>query len=154
MFFFPHLPYSLDLAPSDFYLFTHLTQFAGSVHMYSDEEVVTDLLNGLAADSYSSGIHKAVIWHEKCLNFRITKQSFYVSGWPTYISLPCVPWLTAANTSSVASLSPDGSPANSAIFSNSSLGTCRISATSCCFSARASRIASSFRRSCSTHYAR
>nr|CAD7406770.1 unnamed protein product [Timema poppensis] len=57
------------------------------------------------------------------------------------------PWLTAANTSSVASLSTEGSPANSAIVSNSSRGTCKMSATNCVFSAKANRISSSFRRS-------
>jgi hypothetical protein len=33
------LPYILDLAPSDFHLFTHLKQFLGGTHMGSHEEI-------------------------------------------------------------------------------------------------------------------
>jgi hypothetical protein len=33
-----HPPHSLDLAPSDFHLFTHLKQFLGGTHVGSDEE--------------------------------------------------------------------------------------------------------------------
>jgi hypothetical protein len=36
-FFFFHPPYSPDLAPSDFHLFTHLKQFLGGTRMGSDE---------------------------------------------------------------------------------------------------------------------
>jgi histone-lysine N-methyltransferase SETMAR len=36
---FFHLPYSLDLAPSDFHLFTHLKQFLADTLMGSNEEV-------------------------------------------------------------------------------------------------------------------
>lgn len=60
-----------------------------------------------------------------------------------------LPWLTAARTSSEASLFNAGSPAKSAIVSKCSRGTCKISATSCCFSARACLISSSFLRSLS-----
>jgi hypothetical protein len=37
--FFFHPPYSLDLVPSDFHLFTHFKQFLGGMCMGSDEEV-------------------------------------------------------------------------------------------------------------------
>jgi hypothetical protein len=50
---FFHPPYSPDLAPSDFHLFTHLKQFLGGTHMGRDEEVkktVKDWFNGLAAN--------------------------------------------------------------------------------------------------------
>lgn len=57
------------------------------------------------------------------------------------------PWLTAANTISVASLSRLGSAASSAIVSKSSFGTCRMSATSRFFSSRACLITSSVRLS-------
>jgi hypothetical protein len=36
---FLHSSYSLDLASSDFHLFTHLKQFLGGMLMGSDEEV-------------------------------------------------------------------------------------------------------------------
>ena len=41
----PHPPYSLDLAPSDFYLFNHLKRALGGRHFSSKDElqtVVTD----------------------------------------------------------------------------------------------------------------
>jgi histone-lysine N-methyltransferase SETMAR len=69
--FFSHPPYSPDLAPSDFHLFTHLKQFLGGTRMGSNEEVkktVKDWFNGLAADFYNAGIQKLVARYDKCLN--------------------------------------------------------------------------------------
>jgi truncated hemoglobin YjbI len=45
-------PYSPDLAPSDFRLFTHLKQFWGGTRMRRDEDVkktIKDRFSGLAA---------------------------------------------------------------------------------------------------------
>jgi histone-lysine N-methyltransferase SETMAR len=56
-------PYSLDLAPSNFHLFTHLKQFLGGTGMGSNEDVkktVRDRFNRLAADFYDAGIHRLV----------------------------------------------------------------------------------------------
>jgi histone-lysine N-methyltransferase SETMAR len=62
VFFSPHSPYSLDLAPSDFHLFTNLKQFLGSTGMGRNEDVkmVRDLFNGLVTDFYDAGIYKLV----------------------------------------------------------------------------------------------
>jgi hypothetical protein len=54
-----HLPYSLDLAPSDFHLFLHLKKhFAGKKSDNNDEvlEEVMTWFKGQAADFYDSGI--------------------------------------------------------------------------------------------------
>jgi hypothetical protein len=43
-------PYSLDVAPSDFHLFTELNQFLGGIHIGSNEEVkkiIKDWFSGL-----------------------------------------------------------------------------------------------------------
>jgi transposase len=68
---FFHPPYSPDLAPCDFHLFTHLKQFLGGTHIGSDEEVkkiVKDWVKGLVADFYNAGIQKLVTQYGKCLN--------------------------------------------------------------------------------------
>jgi histone-lysine N-methyltransferase SETMAR len=60
---FFHPLYSLNLAQSDFHLFTHLKQFLGGTRMGSDEEgmkMVRDKLNGLVADFYNAGIQKLI----------------------------------------------------------------------------------------------
>jgi hypothetical protein len=41
-----HPPYTPDLAPSDFHLFTHLKQFLCSTHMRSDEQVKKSVKSG------------------------------------------------------------------------------------------------------------
>jgi hypothetical protein len=73
IFFSPHPSYSLDLALSDFHLFTYLKQFrGGGMCKGSIEEVqktVKDWFNGLAADFYNAGIQKIITqYHDKCLN--------------------------------------------------------------------------------------
>jgi hypothetical protein len=47
-----HPPYSPDLGPSDFHLFTHLNQFLGGTRMRSDKvkKTVKHWFSGLAAD--------------------------------------------------------------------------------------------------------
>jgi histone-lysine N-methyltransferase SETMAR len=67
---FHHSPYSPDLAPSDFHLFTYLKQFLGGTCIVSNEEVkmmVKDWFDGLATDFYDGGIQK-LITQCKCQN--------------------------------------------------------------------------------------
>ncbi|KAJ4428840.1 hypothetical protein ANN_25833 [Periplaneta americana] len=67
---FDHPPYSPDLAPSDFHLFTKLKDFLGGTRFGSDEELktVNTWLNELAAEEYNTGILKLVNRYDKCLN--------------------------------------------------------------------------------------
>lgn len=68
---FNHPPYSPDLAPSDFHLFTKLKDFLAGKKFDSDEELkegVTTYLNTLAAAEYEAGIQKLVTRYDKCLN--------------------------------------------------------------------------------------
>jgi hypothetical protein len=58
--FFFHPPYSLDLAPSDFHLCTHLKQFLGSTHNEEVKKMVKDWFNGLAADFNDEGVQKLI----------------------------------------------------------------------------------------------
>ncbi|KAJ4432825.1 hypothetical protein ANN_21464 [Periplaneta americana] len=68
---FDHSPYSPDLAPSDFHLFTKLKDFLGDTRFGSDEELkktVNTGLNELAAEEYNTGILELVNRYDKCLN--------------------------------------------------------------------------------------
>ncbi|KAJ4425723.1 hypothetical protein ANN_27919 [Periplaneta americana] len=68
---FDHPPYSPDLAPSDFHLFTKLKDFLGGTRFGSDEELkktVKTWLNELAAEEYNTRILKLVNRYDKCLN--------------------------------------------------------------------------------------
>ncbi|GBL72111.1 hypothetical protein AVEN_115119-1 [Araneus ventricosus] len=68
---FDHLPYSPDIAPSDFHLFLKLKEFPDGERFGSDEELknaVTTWLNELAAEEYNMGILKLVDRYDKCLN--------------------------------------------------------------------------------------
>jgi histone-lysine N-methyltransferase SETMAR len=66
-----HPAHSPDLAPSNFHLFPKMREFLGGKRMATDEEVkeiVTDWLNGLAANFYDEGIVRLVQCLDKCLN--------------------------------------------------------------------------------------
>ncbi|KAJ4429612.1 hypothetical protein ANN_21798 [Periplaneta americana] len=68
---FDHPPYSPDLAPSNFHLFTKLKDFLGGTRFGSDEELkktVNTWLNELAVEEYNTGILKLVNRYDKCLN--------------------------------------------------------------------------------------
>jgi hypothetical protein len=57
--FFFYSPYSPNLSPSDFHLFTHLKQFLGVTRMRNNEEVrkiVKEWFSGLVADFYDVAI--------------------------------------------------------------------------------------------------
>ncbi|GBL73171.1 hypothetical protein AVEN_159246-1 [Araneus ventricosus] len=64
------LPYSPDLAHSDFHIFLKLKEFLGGMRFGSGEELenaVTTWLNELAAEEYDMGILKFVERYDKCL---------------------------------------------------------------------------------------
>ena len=66
-----HLPYSPDLAPSDFHLFLHLKKFLGGKRFDDDDELkdaVQKWLTLQAAAFYGEGIQKLVPHYDKCLN--------------------------------------------------------------------------------------
>jgi hypothetical protein len=65
-----HPPYSLDLAPRDFHLFTHYKQCLGGTRKGTDEvkKTVKDWFSRLAAHVYDAGIQK-LITRYKCLNY-------------------------------------------------------------------------------------
>jgi hypothetical protein len=66
---FDHPPYSPDLAPSDYHLFTYLN-WLGSQRFNSNElmEGVKTWLSSQAADFFDAGIQKLLPRYEKCLN--------------------------------------------------------------------------------------
>jgi transposase len=67
---FDHPPYSPDLAPSDYHLFSKMKVWLGTQHFYSNEELmdgVNNWLNILAAKWFDEGLQKLVSRY-KCLN--------------------------------------------------------------------------------------
>lgn len=68
---FDHPPYSPDLAPSDFYLFSKMKEHLAGKRFTDDEDLqhaVMDWLNSQAAVWYEEGISKLVSRYDKCLN--------------------------------------------------------------------------------------
>lgn len=68
---FDHPPYSPDLAPSDFHLFTKMKVWLGQQRFNTNEELKTsvqDWLTTQAATWYEEGIQKLVPRYDKCLN--------------------------------------------------------------------------------------
>ena len=66
----PHLAYSPDLAPSDFFLFPNLKRDIRGLHFRSDEEVVTaveEWVNGKNPDIFSSGLKALEHRWSKCI---------------------------------------------------------------------------------------
>ncbi|EGI70636.1 FLJ37770-like protein [Acromyrmex echinatior] len=65
-----HPPYSPDLAPSDYHLFTKLKESLAGKRFQSDEEVQTAVTNWtkeLAGSFYAEGISKLVSRYTKCI---------------------------------------------------------------------------------------
>jgi histone-lysine N-methyltransferase SETMAR len=63
-----HLPYSPDLAPSDF--FPHLKRDLKGIHFISDDEVkqaVTLWIKQRTPEFFIDGMHKLVLRWEKCI---------------------------------------------------------------------------------------
>ena len=66
----PHLPYSPDLAPSDFYLFGPLKEFTIGTKFESDDKVKSvesDWLSHQSKDFYGEGIRKLADRWENCV---------------------------------------------------------------------------------------
>jgi hypothetical protein len=56
-----HLPYSPDLTPSNYHLFTYLKNWLESQHFNNNEELMEDVkmwLSSQAADIFDTGIQK------------------------------------------------------------------------------------------------
>lgn len=68
----PHPPYSPDLAPSDYHLFTNLKKHLGGKRLNSDEEVKTVVMEYLEkevdGEFYDAGIQKLPDRLQKCLD--------------------------------------------------------------------------------------
>jgi hypothetical protein len=68
---FDHPPYSPNLAPSDFHLFTWLSVWLGTQRLNTNEQLmdgVKDWLSSQAATFFDVGIQKLVSHYDKCLN--------------------------------------------------------------------------------------
>ena len=67
---FEHPPYSPDLAPSDFFLFSKVKEHVVGKCFANDEDLkdaVMTWLNNQVATWYEEGIHKLVPSYDKCL---------------------------------------------------------------------------------------
>lgn len=67
----PHPPYSLDLAPSDYYLFGHLKKALRGRRFLSDEELkgaTKQWFLGQSQEFFCQGINKLYEWWDKCIN--------------------------------------------------------------------------------------
>jgi histone-lysine N-methyltransferase SETMAR len=63
---FDHPPYSPDLTPCDYHLFTYLKNWLGSQHFSSNEELVEGVKTWLS--SQAADIQKLIPQYDKCLN--------------------------------------------------------------------------------------
>ena len=66
----PHPPYSLDLAPCDFFLFSKLKEHFKGKQFNSDEKVKAEVkrwFNAQAEEFYLGGIFKLVNHWQKCI---------------------------------------------------------------------------------------
>jgi hypothetical protein len=60
---FDHTPYSPDLAPSDYHLFTYMKNWLGSQNFNNNEELMEGVktwLSSQAADFFDRGIEKCI----------------------------------------------------------------------------------------------
>jgi hypothetical protein len=68
---FDHPPYSPDLAPSDYHLFTKMKVWLATQRLHTIEELmngVSNWLHNLAVPFFDEGLQKLVPWYNKCLN--------------------------------------------------------------------------------------
>jgi hypothetical protein len=68
---FDHPPYSPDLAPSDYHLFTKMKVCLATQHVHSNEELVDGVnnwLHTLAAPVFDDGLQTLVSRDDRCLN--------------------------------------------------------------------------------------
>jgi hypothetical protein len=68
---FDHSPYSPDLAPSDYHLFTKMKVWLATQHFHTNEELmdgVNNWLHNLVAPFFNEGLQKLMSRYNKCLN--------------------------------------------------------------------------------------
>jgi hypothetical protein len=68
---FDHPPYSPDLAPSDYHIFTYLNNWLGLQGFSNNEELMEGVktwLSSQAADFFDTDIQKLIPRYDKCLN--------------------------------------------------------------------------------------
>lgn len=68
---FNHPPYSPDLAPSDYHLFSHMKNWLRTQRFGNNDELTTGVqswLSSQAAEFFDDGIQKLVPRYDKCLN--------------------------------------------------------------------------------------
>jgi histone-lysine N-methyltransferase SETMAR len=68
---FNHPSYSLDLAPSDYHLFTEMKVWLCTQRFHTEVELmdgVNNWLHNLAAPFFDEGLQKLVSRYDKCLN--------------------------------------------------------------------------------------
>jgi histone-lysine N-methyltransferase SETMAR len=68
---FDHPPYSPDLKPIDYHVFTKMKVWLATQHFHTNEELmdgVNNCLHNLAASFFDEGLQKLVSWYDKCLN--------------------------------------------------------------------------------------
>jgi hypothetical protein len=69
--FFYHRPYSPDLAPSKYHLFTKMKVWLATKRFHTNEELMNGVdkwLHTLAALFFDEGLQKLVSRYDKCLN--------------------------------------------------------------------------------------
>jgi hypothetical protein len=67
---FDHPAYNPDVTPSIYHLFTYLTNWLGSQHFNSNEELMEGVktwLSSQAADFFDAGIQKLIPQYDWCL---------------------------------------------------------------------------------------
>jgi hypothetical protein len=68
---FDYPPYSPDMAPSDYHLFTYLKNLLGSQHFSRNEELMEGVktwLSSQAADFFDTSIQKLISRYDRCLS--------------------------------------------------------------------------------------
>ena len=68
---FDHPPYSPDLAPSDYHLFSKMKVWLATQRFHTNEELMDGIktwLHNLVAPFYDEGLQKLVQRYDKCLN--------------------------------------------------------------------------------------
>jgi hypothetical protein len=68
---FDHRPYSPDLVPSDYHLFTKMKVWLATQRFHTNEELmngVNNWLHNLAAPFFDEGLQKLVSRYDNCLN--------------------------------------------------------------------------------------
>ena len=68
---FDHPPYSPNLAPSDYHLFTKMKAWLSTQRFHTNKELMVGVNNWLhkfTAPFFDEGLQKLVSWYDKCVN--------------------------------------------------------------------------------------